>query len=377
MDVIRRTDLERLALQGAGPSVSLFLPTYRAGPEVQQAPIGLKNLLREATELLQADGVGPPMIHSVLGPLRRLVNDGLFWQYQSDGLALYSRPGWWRALRVPLDLPELAVVANRFHTSPLLPLLTGDGHFFVLALSQNQIRLLEGTRDRLEEVHLPGVPVGVRDALQGEEAQKQLQLHVADRGGVGARGIFHGHGSAGDVHKEQVLRYFRKVNRALREVLAGERAPMVLAAVEHLAPIWRQVNTYPHLVDRVLAGSPEEPGLHELHGRAWAVVEPKFLQAQGEAAGKYHQLTGTGLTSRDPREIIRAAKEGRIETLFAAPPPTGVGSTEGSPSPNRDRALRDVLEVAAVTTLLKGGTVYGVPGRAVPGGGSAAAVFRY
>ena len=174
------------------------------------------------------------MIHSVLAPLWRLVDDGLFWQDQSDGLALYSRLGWWRSLRVPLDLPELAVVADRFHISPLLPLLASDGHFFVLALSQNQIRLLEGTRDRLEEAHLPGIPLGVRDALQGEEAHKQLQLYVADRGGVGARGIFHGHGSAGDVQKDQVLRYFRKANRALREVLAGDRAPMVLAAVTTL-----------------------------------------------------------------------------------------------------------------------------------------------
>jgi hypothetical protein len=196
------------------------------------------------------------MVHSVLAPLRRLVNDGLFWQYQSDGLALYSRPGWWRALRVPLDLPELAVVADRFHIGPLLPLLSGDGHFFVLALSQNQIRLLEGTRDRLEEVHLPGVPLGVRDALQGHEAHKQLQLYVADRGGMAARGMFHGHGSAGDLQKEQARRYFRQVNRALREVLAGEPAPMVLAAVEHLAPLWRQVNTYPHLVDQSLPAAP-------------------------------------------------------------------------------------------------------------------------
>jgi Bacterial archaeo-eukaryotic release factor family 3 len=377
MDVIRRTDLERLALQGRGPCVSVFLPTHRAGPEVQQAPIRLKNLLRRAIKALQADGVRAPMIHSVLAPLWRLVDDDLFWQYQSDGLALYSRPGWWRALRVPLDLPMLAVVADRFHISPLLPLLASDGHVFVLALSQNQIRLLEGTRDRLEEVDLPGVPLGVRDALQGQEAQKQLQLYVADRGGVAATGIFHGHGSTGDLQKERVLRYFRKVNRALREVLAGERAPMVLAAVEHLAPDWRQVDTYPHLVDRVLAGSPEELGLHELHARAWAVVEPLFLHSQGEAAGKYHQLAGTGLTSRDPREIIRAAREGRVETLLAARQPTGVGTTTGSLSPSGDRTLRDVLEPAAVTTLLKGGTVHALPAAVVPGGGSAAAVFRY
>ena len=377
MDVVRRTDLQRLALPRHGPCVSVFLPTHRAGREVEQVPIRLKNLLRQATDVLKTDGVRAPEIDRLLAPLRGLLVDRLFWQFQSDGLALFSRPGWWRSLRVPLHLPELAVVADRFHISPLL---TGDGHFFVLALSKNQIRLLEGTRDRLEEVALPGVPLGVCDALQGEEAERQLQLYVADRGGVAARGAFHGHGSAVDVQKERVLRYFRKVDRALREVLAGERAPMVLSAVEHLAPIWRQANTYPYLVDETLAGSPEGLGPHQLHARAWAVVEPLFLQVQREAAARYDRLAGTGLTSLDPREIIRAAEHGRIETLFAArhpASPPGVSSAGSAPSSNGDRALRDILELAAVNTLIKGGTVYVLPAGVVPGGGSAAAVFRY
>jgi hypothetical protein len=378
MDVIRRTDLERLALQGAGPCVSVFLPTHRAGPEVQQAPIRLKNLLREATEALQTDGVGAPTIKSLLAPWWRLLDDALFWQYQSDGLALYSRPGWWRSLRVPLDLPELAVVADRFHVSPLLPLLTGDGHFLLLALSQHQVRLLEGTRDRLEEVDLPGVPLGVRDALLGEEAQKQLQVYVADRGGVAARGIFHGHGSPGDVQEERVLRYFREVDRALGEVLAGERAPMVLAAVEHLAPLWRKATTYPHLVEETIAGNPEDLGLHELHPRAWAVVEPLFLQAQREAAARYHQLAGTGRTSKDPREIIRAAEHGRVDTLFAAQQPTGPSADGGGvPVNDEGSGLQDLRERATVATLVKGGAVYLLPAGEVPGGGSAAAIFRY
>jgi Bacterial archaeo-eukaryotic release factor family 3 len=378
MDAIRRTDLERLALQGGGPCVSVFLPTHRAGPEVQQGPIRLKNLLGEATEALQADGVKAPMIKRLLAPLRQLLDDGLFWQYQSDGLALFSHPGWWRSLRIPLDLPELVVVADRFHVSPLLPLLTGDGHFFVLALSQNQIRLLEGTRDRLEEVELPGVPLGVRDPLLGEEARKQLQLYVADRGGVGARGIVHGHGSAGDVQEERVLRYFRRVDQALREVLAGERGPMVLAAVEHLAPLWRQASTYPHLVDETLAGNPETLRPDQLHAGAWPLVEPLFLQAQQEAAARYHQLAGTGLTSQDPQEIIRAAEHGRIETLFAARHPDGPSADGGGvPVSDEGSGLQDLLERAAANTLIKGGTVYMLPAGEVPGGGGVAAVFRY
>jgi hypothetical protein len=128
VNVVRRTDLQRLALAWQGPCVSVFLPTHRAGREVEQAPIRLKNLLRQATDVLNSDGVRTPEIDRLLAPLRRLLDDRLFWQYQSDGLALFSRPGWWRFFRVPLDLPELAVVADRFHVSPLLPLLTGDGH---------------------------------------------------------------------------------------------------------------------------------------------------------------------------------------------------------------------------------------------------------
>jgi predicted membrane protein len=54
-----------------------------------------------------------------------------------------------------------------------------------------------------------------------------------------------------------------------------------------------------------------------------------------------------------------------------------VSSAASGPSLNGDRALREVLELAAVTTLLKGGTVYALPAGAMPGGGSAAAVFRY
>jgi hypothetical protein len=101
MDVLRRTDLQRLALGRPGPCVSVFLPIHRAGREVEQTPIRLENLLRQATDALKTDGVRAAEIGRLLAPLRRLLDDRLFWQYQSDGLALFSRPGWWRSFRVP------------------------------------------------------------------------------------------------------------------------------------------------------------------------------------------------------------------------------------------------------------------------------------
>ena len=52
-----REDLHSLDLRGEGPCVSLFLPTHRAGRDVQQAPIRLRKLLRQAADRLEADGV--------------------------------------------------------------------------------------------------------------------------------------------------------------------------------------------------------------------------------------------------------------------------------------------------------------------------------
>jgi hypothetical protein len=41
----------------------------------------------------------------------------------------------------------VVVVSDRFHLKPLLPLLTGDGKFYLLTLSQeDEVKFFEGSR---------------------------------------------------------------------------------------------------------------------------------------------------------------------------------------------------------------------------------------
>ena len=44
-----------------------------------------------------------------------------------------------------MSFDELVVVSDNFHVKPLMPLLTGDNLFYVLALSQKEVRLIECT----------------------------------------------------------------------------------------------------------------------------------------------------------------------------------------------------------------------------------------
>src|SRR5690606_3179384 len=106
--------------------------THVKGREIRQDPIRLKNLSDEAEEKLIAFGMRRPEARDILAPARDLVGDEGFWRYQDEGLAVFLAPDFSRILKVPIEVPELAVVGHRFHTKPLLPALAFDGRFHVV-----------------------------------------------------------------------------------------------------------------------------------------------------------------------------------------------------------------------------------------------------
>jgi hypothetical protein len=168
----------------------------------------------------------------------------------------------------------------------------------------------------------------------------------------------------------------------LQKYLKGKRAPLVLAGVEYLLPIYKEANTYQHLVDEGITGNQENSKPEELKSQAWEIVEPLFLQEQQEAIDHYKELTATGLTSTDIKEAVPAAYYGRVDQLFVA---VGVQKW-GSFDPDNNTidvhseaelGDEDLLDSAAIQTILNGGTVYAVEPEKVPDEAPLAAVFRY
>jgi hypothetical protein len=316
-------------------------------------------------------------------PATNLLGAIPFWKDKRDGLALFIAPGEFRYYQLPTRFEPLVVVAHRFHIKPLLVFMGGN-EFFVLALSQNSVRLFEGSRFGLSSTDdLEGVPRSLADALKYEELIKQLQFRTG-LGVGGARGeraaMFHGQNT--DDAKDRILRYFRQIDQGLRDLLREEQAPLVLAGVEYLLPIYKEANTYQYLLNEGITGNPEGVSLEELHRQAWALVQPYFQREQQDAAGRYRQLAGTGRTSQDPREIVPAAYHGRVEQLFVA-----VGRQQwGDYDPGTNRVNLhaeaqpgsfDLLDLSATQTLLHGGAVYAMEPDEVPEKALLAAIFRY
>ena len=380
MQLLSRSQFESLSQSARDYSLSIYLPTHIAGPEIQQDPIRLKNLLGEAERQLQVAGMAKQDIEPMLKAAYSLLNDERFWRYQSQGLALFITPDETRFYRLPLGFEPLVVVTNRFHLKPLLPLFFENRYFYILALSQNQVRLFQSTRNSISEVPLEGVPTSLAEALKYDDPEEQLNYHNVS--GDGSVPTYHGHGVGTTNDKDGIRRYCEKVSNGLHAYLNQEDAPLVIASVEYLQPIYREANAYPHLMDQGVSGNPDVAKPDQLRQQAWPVVQSLIEADHQKAMAKFHNMKGTGKASDRIDQLIAAAVRGQIEVLFMVADGHCWGQFDPATSQveRHDQPLpqdQDLLDMAAVQTYLQGGEVYTLGEDAMPTQAPAAAVYRY
>ena len=388
MDRLSKNEIKTLLEKHEEACVSIFLPTSRGGVESQQDELRLRHQIRDTENRLLLENLRSPEIEKLLEPLNALLEEGGFWLHTIDGLAIFRTSEMFSYYRLPFSFKEQVVVSNHFYLKPLLPLLATGGRFYVLALSQNAIRLLEGTRFSIQELNLPEtVPENLAEALKYEEAENEVSFYSSSSGALVGKGgrratIFYGQGVSHEDSKDHLLHYFQQIDRGLHELLRDESAPMVLAGVEYLFPIYQQANTYAYLLHQGVPGNPDKLSSGTLHEAAWEVVEPYFQRVQERTAAQYRDSLGMARTSNDIREIMPAAYYGQIGSLFVAIDQELWGHFD--PSSNTIHVHKearfkddDLLDEAATQTILHGGSVYAVEQAKVPGESVLAAVFRY
>ena len=388
MDVITRTDLLELVEKDGKWHISIYMPTHRAGRDQQQDPIRLKNFMSDAEKKLLEFGVRRLEVDENLRPADELLLDRDFWQHQGDGLAVFLTDGYAKFYRLPARFEENVVVSNSFYVKPLLPLVNGNGDFYILALSLNKIRLFHATRDTFEEVELKDMPTSMDDALQIEDLQKNLGFHTDTQNTVGGTAgerpaVYYGQGVENN-RKDEILRYFQKVNDGLVRQLEEETPPLILAGVDYLHPLYRNASTYRNILEEGVIGNPDRQNVNELHGQAWKIVEPIFIKNQQQALDRFAELHGqqNGLASSDLEPVVRAAVGGRVETLIVPlgmlrwgryDPEADSVRVDPEPTPWND----DLSNFAAIQTLLNSGNVYAVPQDQLPNREEIAAIYRY
>lgn len=378
-----RTDLNTLAQASGSGCVSIYIPTHRVA-DMDEDVITLKNLLGEAAKRLRDVGMRDRDSVRLLEPAHQLLDDRVgFWHHQSDGLALFASPGLFKTYRLPVSFDALVVTAHRFHIKPLLGVLNAHRLFYVLALSQASVRLFRCSPEGCRLARLENTPSNMAEALRHDDRERQLQFHTRTGDHSGKRAaMFHGQGAGKDDAKTDISRFIRQVAKGVGDALKEEQSPLLLATVDYVQPLYREVNTYPHLLGQGIPGNPDRLDETDLAALAWPIVESALEQDRAKEVQRYQEISHTGLASADLREVLIASYEGRVDKLFLASGVQRWGRLDfekrevhylDGPLPDG----QDLLELAAVSAWTKGGEVHLLDPERMPAGVPAAAIFRY
>src|SRR5258707_8553202 len=242
VDIPSVADMKSLAAHRDDICVWIYLPTTPVSQETAGDRIELKNLAKEALRQLETANTDKRRVAALMEHLDDLVDDDEFWRFQAHSLAVLATPDNVRTFRVPNALAKIVEVSDRFHLKPLLRAIAFPNTCYVLALAEGAVRVIQVSAD------LPPAVVRV-DGVPKDAASAVGRASVNDRSPSGRI-----QGSEG---QKVLLRQFaRKIDHALRGLLTGSDIPLVLAASEPLASIYRSVNTYTHLATAGIDGSP-------------------------------------------------------------------------------------------------------------------------
>jgi release factor family 11 len=366
-DIPTRSEVERLLVTRDPCCVSAYLPTSPITQDAQADRIELKNLVAEATGQMEAAAADRGAVADVRESLDALVEDDDFWAEQARSLAVFASPASLRTFRLPSRLTSVVEVADRFYVKPLLRAVTFPQAAFVLALAAGSVRLVEVSREG------PPFTVDVPD-LPADAASAVGKASIADRSPSARL-----QGSEGQ--KVRLRQFARKVDQALRGVLTGLELPLILAATEPLESIYRSLNSYPHLVERGIAGNPDRASDADLAAAARTVLDEVYAAELSAIRDVFDVRFSHGRASTDVATVARTATYGAVDTLLVdidEKLPGQVDEDSGAVTFAEDDAVSyGVVDELARRVLLTGGRVLAVRGDEVPGGGPVAAILRY
>lgn len=382
---LRPEDLKTLAAI-TGPCVTMTIPAQPKEKGNKEIQLRMRQALKRAEDELRSRQVDELTIHSILEPIQPLAEDPEQIHTSGAGLLLMAAPEHLHVYALPEITDEAVVVGEHFNIKPLLSRLQNQREFYLLALTRNHVRLLHCTESESHEIPLPdSVPTNIDAFNQLDKPDHNLKnRHAAMMsGGTQAQGIMSGTGNENESPKELIYDFFRAIDKGLNhDVLRDSKLPLVPVAVEYELAIYRQANTYQNFVETGVHGSPDGLKGGEMHKRALELLTPNYGQALQTVLTQYEKLGGSEKTTHDLRAVVKAAYDGRVAHLMLAEGASHMGNFDEErrkvrPHDKPHAGDEDLLNVAAVQTLLHGGDVFVLSQQEMPSQAEVAAVLRY
>lgn len=296
--IMKYADLYELSSKQENIALTMTMNTNpRPNPKNKQDALLLKNMIAEAKKRL-LETYAKREVDGLLENLEQ-VPSKIDHTKNEYGLAIFISEHIIKIFDLPFAPGNRIKIADRFHTRTLLRKLEQTDHYYILAISQSEVRLLEAYNDKL-----------VQEIKDGAFPFKNTVFYkYADNEAKSDAG-------AADKNAQE---FFRSVNRQLQSIYDENPMPIILAGtVENIANYHEVVSDKKFVIGEVQGNFDNHDGtdIKELIEKTSHVIEEykqfQYLHILDDIA----QAQNKHLLESDVSSIYTFAKAGQIKTFI-------------------------------------------------------------
>jgi len=273
--------------------VSIILNTHRTKPDNRKDPLLLKNLIKEASERLFSDRNkrDAQLIVQRLLDLESRIDHS----YNLESLILYVNEDIAEYVRLPIPVADRVVVDNTFATRDLVRALHIETNYYVLALSQQKVRLIEAFNDRVVSETDKPFPI---ENTQFYSTSKVKQSNAS-------------------LQTNLVAEFFNRVDKEVNKVRKENPLPVLICTEQGNYHEYLKIADVKHSIyDTFLNKNRLDEKADAIVREAWHIVKEYTIAQNNARKAELKKAVGSGKFMSDVNDIWRAIFEGRIQTLF-------------------------------------------------------------
>jgi hypothetical protein len=381
MEHIEKLNIDKLNNAQEDTNISIYIAAAKADPDTKENEhrIRLKNKIREVKESLLQLNFREDEADKFLQPAYDVQEDSQMLRNLWGGLAIYLNENFFDTYNVTNNWNDFSYVGDEFYLLPVIEPKINNTFFYILSINLSEVRLFKANRFNIKEIKVDEfIPKNLEEAI-GFDFKDRLYQHVSAHTGNGQT-FYHGHAEGEEEKKEEVKRFLQQVNNGLMKILNNKTAPLIIASVDYIHSVFKDLSGYQHLLEDNISTSQKGDSESELHEKGWEIIQKIFQEQLEEDQERYYEARNKSDMVED---IVLRTMQGRVDTLFVNKNETEWGNIDEDSftvkvQNEHNPHSKELLNFSAMNTYLTDGKVHFVDQEDMPDeNAKLCAVYRY
>ena len=274
-------------------SVTVIMPTHKSKPDYEMDRIVIKNLVDKASKQLlkDLDKRKAEIITENMEEARETVDNSL----NLDCLVMYANEYFSSVVKLPVPAVEEILIGKYFDLRPLYKMRQQNRRYYVLTVSKQKLRLIEGFNDKAVKEFGSGDFPFDRDWYYTLSPKKTSQDSFVD-----------------NMEKE----FYNDADKSFQKIYNDNPLPLVLAGDVKSVAYFEEVMDDKSMVIARVAGSYDLSPVHEIIAAVVPEIEKYRKSVEDGYLAQINAAVGAGLLVTDVGDIIRLSRESMANMLF-------------------------------------------------------------